>query len=114
LKLRKEVIKAIDLRKEEKQPDHEKAMKLQNDILNIPKHIFGDHKQCKKRGRICDETENNYVPLLKQHGLYQKIESAIVRLSGYSDSLLLKLTNNPTVIQLDNLQRNWFKAHSFC
>ncbi|KMQ85131.1 hypothetical protein RF55_16498 [Lasius niger] len=97
LKIRKEVIKAIDLRKEEKQPDHYKAMELQKDILNIPSHIFGEHKGCKKRGRICDhdETKKNYVPFLKLHGLYQKVESAIVYLSGYSDSLLLKFTNNP-------------------
>ncbi|KMQ87037.1 hypothetical protein RF55_13797 [Lasius niger] len=96
LKIRKEVTKAIDLRKEEKQPDHYKAME-QKDILNIPGHIFGEHKQCKKRGRICDydETKKNYVPFLKLHGLYQKVESAIVYLSGYSDSLLLKFTNNP-------------------
>lgn len=29
------------------------------------------------------------------HDLYQKVESAIIYLSGYFDSLLLKYTNNP-------------------
>ncbi|KMQ88744.1 hypothetical protein RF55_11711 [Lasius niger] len=97
LKIRREVIEAIDLRREEKQPDHYKAIELQKDILNIPSHIFGEHKRCKERGRICDldETNKNYVPFLKLHGLYQKVESAIIYLSAYSDSLLLKFTNNP-------------------
>jgi len=95
LKIRKEIIKAIDLRKEEMQPDHKEAMELQKDILNIPSHIFREHKRCKKRGiSDCDETKN-YVPFLKQHGLYPKVETAIVYLSGYSDSLLRKFTNNP-------------------
>jgi len=39
--------------------------------------------------------KKNYVSFLKLHGLYQKVERAIIYLSAYSDSLLLKLTNNP-------------------
>jgi len=77
------------------QPDRKKAMELQKDILNIPSHIFGEHKWCKERSiSDCDETKN-YVPFLKQHGLYQKVKTAIVYLSEYSDSLLRKFTNNP-------------------
>jgi len=74
-------------------------MELQKDILNIPSHIFGEHKRCEERGRSCkdnrDINEKNYVPFLKLYGLYQKIQNAITYLSAYSDSLLLNLTNNP-------------------
>lgn len=72
-------------------------MELQKDILNIPSHIFGEHKKCKERGHICEKNDKikNYVPDLKFYGLYQKIEHAITHLSAYSDSLLLNLTNNP-------------------
>jgi len=81
LKIRKEIIKAAALRREERQPQHCQAMELQKDILNIPSHIFGEHKRCEARGRTCencDETKKNYVPFLKLHGLYPKIESAVV------------------------------------
>ena len=76
---------------------HNKAIELQKDILNIPNHIFGDHKQCEARGRICKDNENekNYVPSLKSFSLYDKIENAISYISCYSDSLLLNMTNNP-------------------
>ncbi|XP_072766253.1 uncharacterized protein [Anoplolepis gracilipes] len=95
LKIRKEVLETAALRKEEKVPHHDKATELQKDILNIPSHIFGEHKRCKERGRTCEEKVQNYVPYLKLHGLYDKIENAVRHLSAYSDSLLLNLTNNP-------------------
>jgi len=68
LKIRKEVTLTASLRKEEQQPQHYKAMELRFDILNIPSHVFGEHKRCKERGRKCEddrETEKNYVPFLK-------------------------------------------------
>lgn len=72
-------------------------MELQNDILNIPSHVFGEHKRCKACDRICKENDNkkNYVPYFKLYGLYPKIETATMYLSGYSESLLLNYTNNP-------------------
>ncbi|KMQ86118.1 hypothetical protein RF55_14999 [Lasius niger] len=98
LKIRKEVIEAATLRREERQPQHYQAMELQKDIWNIPSHIFGEYKRCEARGickENCNETKKNYVPFLKLHGLYPKIESAVMYLSAYSESLLLNLTNNP-------------------
>ncbi|KAL6416596.1 hypothetical protein ACFW04_013324 [Cataglyphis niger] len=87
------------LRTNEKQPQHYQTMELQKGILNIPSHIFGEHKQCETRGYIrtenCNKTKKNYVPFLKLHDLYSKIENTIMYLSGYSKSLLLNLTNNP-------------------
>ncbi|XP_067216432.1 uncharacterized protein [Linepithema humile] len=98
LKIRKEVVEAATQRNEEKVPHHIKATELQKDILNIPSHIFGEHRRCEERGRICEENREkiqNYVPYLKFHGLYQKIQNAVMHLSAYSDSLLLNVTNNP-------------------
>jgi len=76
LKIRKEVTLAASLRKEAQQPQHYKATELRFDILNIPSHVFGEHKRCKERGRKCEddrETEKNYVPFLKLYGLYLNI-----------------------------------------
>jgi len=99
LKIRKEVLQVAATRREQKLPHHCVAMELQKDILNIPSHIFGEHKRCEERGRSCkdnrDTNEKNYVPFLRLYGLYQKIQNAITYLSAYSDSLLLNLTNNP-------------------
>jgi len=30
-------------------------MELRKDILNIPSHIFGEHKRCKKRDHKCED-----------------------------------------------------------
>lgn len=77
LKIWKEVLEAAACRREEKQPHHCIATKLQKDILNIPSHIFGEHRHCKERGRTCKDHGNtnkeNYVPYLKMYGLYPQI-----------------------------------------
>ncbi|XP_067214349.1 uncharacterized protein [Linepithema humile] len=98
LKIRQEVLQSATQRREEKLPHHSKATELQKDILNIPSHIFGEHKRCKERGRMCEENSEkieNYVPYLKLYGLYHPIENAVMHLSCFSDSLLLNVTNNP-------------------
>ncbi|XP_036149752.1 uncharacterized protein LOC118647911 [Monomorium pharaonis] len=99
LNIRREIENAAKLRRKEQKPQHCRVKELQEDILNIPSHVFGEHKRCEIRGQMWqrnkNRTEKNYVPYLKLYGLYQKIESAIFYISGYSDSLLLHLTNNP-------------------
>jgi len=100
LNIRRELEETAELRRKEQQtPQHCKAIELQQDILNIPSHIFGEHKRCEARGRICKENDNkntkNYVPYLKLYGLFDGIEKAISYISCYSDSLLLNFTNSP-------------------
>lgn len=99
MQIRKEVLQAVVKRKEENQAQHIKAKELQKDILNIPNHIFGEHKRCKERGRTCISSVHkksiNYVPYLKLYGLYQKVDNAVMYLNAHSDSLLLSVTNNP-------------------
>ncbi|XP_076549399.1 uncharacterized protein LOC117605294 [Osmia lignaria lignaria] len=99
LNIRRAVVLAVKARKQEKGPQHIKARELQKDILSIPSHIFGEHKECNSRSHTCMRDENraekNYVPSLKLFGLYNEVEKAIRFLSCYSDSLLMNVTNNP-------------------
>ncbi|KYN22252.1 hypothetical protein ALC57_05353 [Trachymyrmex cornetzi] len=98
LKIRNEIVQLSERRRKEEQPQHRLATELREDIINVPSHIFGEHKQCKERGRTCEniaKTNNqNYVPHLKLYGLYPKIQNAIAYLSAYADSLLLNVSNN--------------------
>ncbi|XP_076545845.1 uncharacterized protein LOC117609781 [Osmia lignaria lignaria] len=99
LNIRRAVVLAVNARKQEKGPQHIKARELQKDILSIPSHIFGEHKECNSRNHTCmpdvNRAEKNYVPSLKLFGLYSEVEKAIRFLSCYSDSLLMNVTNNP-------------------
>lgn len=69
-----------------------KIKELRQDILNIPDHVFGEHKNCKEKKY--DFTLKNNVSALKKFGFYQKVEDAIIFLSNHSESLLHKVTNN--------------------
>ncbi|XP_036150394.1 uncharacterized protein LOC118648181 isoform X2 [Monomorium pharaonis] len=105
-KIREEVMQAASLQREKDRPQHEKVRELRFDILNIPSHVYGEHKRCKERGRECKidrETEINYVPHLKLHGFYQKIMDAIKYLSIHADSLLQNVTNNPAEAYHSNI-----------
>ncbi|EZA47269.1 hypothetical protein X777_16541 [Ooceraea biroi] len=52
LKIRKEVLRLAAVQRKRSQSDHVKAMDLQKAILNIPSHIFSEHKRCKEHGII--------------------------------------------------------------
>ncbi|XP_071652583.1 uncharacterized protein [Temnothorax longispinosus] len=97
LPMRKEVMELASSRRGENIPPHLQATKLRDDIYNMsPNHVFGEHTECKKRGRKCeDATKTNYVDDLKKHGLYQKIQIALRYIAAHSESLLLNYTNNP-------------------
>jgi len=88
---------AATRRAEKNRPLHELAEELQKDILNLPSHIFGEHKRCEERDRTCidNEMNENHVPCLEMHGLYPKIEKVMRDLSCHSESLILNHTNNP-------------------
>lgn len=97
LNIRREIVKAAGKRREENLPEHGKSAQLKKDILIITNHVFGEHKDCYGQGFDCGEghSDKNYVPELKLHGLYQKVENIMQQMSNYADSLLLNLTNNP-------------------
>lgn len=98
LRLRTAVTKAIAYRKN--QPSLDVSQKLQNlrkDLVNSASHVFGEHKKCSDIGYFCSgpkEGETNYVPALRECGMYQQIMRHISYLADNSRSLLLNLNNN--------------------
>ena len=103
------VIDEIDKQRADTTKSWESKVKdLQRNILNIPSHIFGEHKRCKDYGFNCNrdadslENEVNYVPYLKAHGFYKRIQDHVKYLRFHADSLLPKFTNN-LVESLNNI-----------
>lgn len=100
LRCRVAVTKAKDYRKTENRLINEKIDCLREDILNIPSHIFGEHKQCKERGYFCEQdpttapATNNLVPQLTSVGLYSAICEVFRDVSRHSRSLLIDVTSN--------------------
>ncbi|EZA60806.1 hypothetical protein X777_13639 [Ooceraea biroi] len=50
LAMRKEVLRLAAVRMKGTQAHHMKAKELLEDILNIPSHIFGEHRRCRELG----------------------------------------------------------------
>lgn len=90
--------KAVEYRLNELTSMPEKIRNLRNDILNIPSHVFGEHKRCAEIGYFCDGTlkdgEENVVPQLTELGLFQKLEVAVTYLSLFCKSLLYSVNSN--------------------
>ncbi|XP_031327666.1 uncharacterized protein LOC116182986 isoform X1 [Photinus pyralis] len=85
-RFRNAVTKAIEHRKNENKPFDEKTNSLKGDILNGPKHIFGDHSACDDY--FCKGGEENLVPDLQSCGLYNVVKSINMRLANNAASLL--------------------------
>lgn len=70
--------------------------KLREDILNVVRHVFGEHSNCKEY--FCDKTNtkhgNRYEQVLKMV-CYDPILKAINRAADLSESLIYALTSNP-------------------
>lgn len=88
---------AIRARNSENLPDSERIIKLQEDIMTLPYHIYGNHERCKDLS-ICvgkaSENEVDLVPLLQECGMFDKIVRVMERISLHARSLLLDLTTN--------------------
>lgn len=100
LRCRMAVTKATEHRKTEDWPISEKIKNLREDILNIPSHVFGEHKRCAERGYFCQldtstaPAASNLVPQLISVGLYPAIHDIFRDLSRHSRSLLIDVTSN--------------------
>jgi putative phage-type endonuclease len=100
LRCRVAVTKATQHRKSEDRPITEKINNLREDILNIPSHVFGEHKRCAERGYFCEldastaPASSNLVPDLISVGLYPAVEDIFRHLSRHSRSLLIDVTSN--------------------
>lgn len=69
--------------------------KLKSDIVNVPMHVFGDHKKCDKYFcRKKNSKENNSIPDLKQSGLLYKILEIFNTLADNARSLLFDSSSN--------------------
>lgn len=100
LRCRMAVSKATEHRKQEDIPAHEKIERLRQDILNIPSHVFGEHKQCAELGYFCKlntstaPADANLVPGLVSAGLYSHVTDVFRDVSRHSRSLLADVTSN--------------------
>ena len=76
----------------------ERIRNLKEDLTNIPSHVFGEHKEYQKLAYICnkysDPSREDYVPRLREAGIYQSIEGAMQPPFPKADSLLHGLNNN--------------------
>ncbi|XP_076381283.1 uncharacterized protein LOC143260253 [Megalopta genalis] len=97
-RLRTDVVKAAVYRSKENLPTHQRIKNLQTDLLNIPSHVFGEHKECRRLGYFCDRPENtgedNLVPHLKKIGTYNRMHEIFRPLMAHAESLLHNTTNN--------------------
>ena len=99
LDLRNSVLTAVDRRTTDECLTHEELTSLLlKDILNIPSHVFGEHKGCLELGWSCNgqraSEEENLVPLLQSTGVYSKVCKIVRDLGAHADSLLYNVTNN--------------------
>ena len=68
---------------------------LRKDILNCPNHVFGDHSACSAYGPTRPtEGEYNWIPNMKNSGLYQDIMVIVDRKARNTESLILNMNNN--------------------
>ncbi|XP_076656376.1 uncharacterized protein LOC143361021 [Halictus rubicundus] len=76
----------------------EQDCNLQKDLTNIPSHVFGEHKECRRLGYFCDRIANNdeenMVPHLMEIGIYYKIQDIFRPLIAHAESLLYNSNNN--------------------
>ncbi|XP_046141668.1 uncharacterized protein LOC114881703 [Osmia bicornis bicornis] len=98
LRLRTGIKKAAEYRFKEKIQLLDQIKNLKEDMKNVLSHVFGEHKECQKLAYFCnkysDPNRVNYVPRLKQAGIYQSIEEAMQPLFAQAESLLYALNNN--------------------
>lgn len=94
LKLRCAVTKAVQHRKSQDLSVHEKISALKQDIENGPNHVFGDHSFCAAYFCTRNKEDKNFVPELRECGLFQEMQAAARYLARHSRSLLVDVDSN--------------------
>lgn len=95
IRMRNAIVKACEYWRDAEGSIFQKIQKLKADILNCPKHVFGDHGNCAKyfcKGRKGLET--NLVPVLTTNNLWSGIMEIFNRLADHSRSLIHLMNNN--------------------
>ncbi|XP_076660424.1 uncharacterized protein LOC143363777 [Halictus rubicundus] len=97
-RMRTDITEAAEYRVKENVSINRKINNLQKDLTNIPSHVFGEHKECRRLGYICDRIANNdeenMVPHLMEIGIYYKIQDIFRPLIAHAESLLYNSNNN--------------------
>lgn len=89
------IVDEIDmLRADDTRTLQEKTTYLTAFILNMPYHIYGNHKKCQNFNLSCDETDESFLQLVDKYEFLAKTEAAFENLSTHANSLLLQETNN--------------------
>ncbi|XP_076655252.1 uncharacterized protein LOC143360365 [Halictus rubicundus] len=96
--LRVGIQSAARFRANENLQESQQIENLRADIINVPSHVFGEHKECQKLGYFCNspvkEDEENIVPELMRVGVYQRIQEILRPLLTNAESLLRNKNNN--------------------
>ena len=96
MKMRVAVVKACQHWHKSDLPISQRVFQLKRDILNCPRHTFGDHTKC--AAYFCNGKrkpfESNLVRTLQNVGLWSELMVLFDKLSGHSRSLLHCMNNN--------------------
>lgn len=74
-----------------------------SDVVNAPKHIFGDHSKCRKYFCKPSEKEQNMIPALKESGILSAIEDVQKHCILRNAKSLLKDVDSNSVEQFNNV-----------
>lgn len=99
LRLRKAVVGAANYRMQSTSALDQKIINLRKDLLNGPKHVFGEHKDClpyfcKFKIDPSKTLDYNHVPQLQNNIIFSKIMEANSRLVSNARSLVFCLDSN--------------------
>ena len=94
LRIRFAVDKIIKYWTSQSFPVNHKINMINQDILNSPYHVFGDHTNCASYFCSPKPGEENLVTELSVSGLFQKVCAEGNKLSKYSNSLVHNVTSN--------------------
>lgn len=92
-RLRTAVRSAVRHWKTESLTESEKILNVQRDVLNSPKHVFGDHTNCSSY-YCTDDRKNEANDTLKAKILMLKLQKNASQLANHSRSLLHNFTTN--------------------
>lgn len=93
IRLRKAVRSSVRHWQTQNLTESEKVIKIQRDILNSGKHIFGDHSECDLY-YCTEERKNETNQTLEAKTLILKLQRNISQLAYHSRSLLYNFTTN--------------------
>lgn len=77
-------------------------LKLRKDIINAPRHVFGNHSHCESYYCTGESDDQNYIPEFHRSGILFKIMETTNNLALHAKSLFFHANKN-TVEQLNSV-----------